>query len=37
MIEWTQSRFQVIVTSYSRNKKLDEMKNQQKANDSPSY
>ena len=38
MHEWTKSRFKVVVTSYCRNKNRDDgIKNQEKANNSPSY
>ena len=38
MNERTKSRFEVVVTSYGRNKNLDEeIKNQEKAENSPSY
>ena len=37
MNERTKSRFQLVVTSYGRNKYLDEIKNQKKANNSPRY
>ena len=39
MMEWTKCRFEVaILTSYGRNKNsVDELKNQQKANNSLSY
>ena len=36
--KWTKSIFEVAVTSYGRNKNRDdEIKNQEKANNSPSY
>ena len=36
--ELTNKRFEVVVTSYGRNKNLDEeIKNQEKAKNSPSY
>ena len=35
--EWTKSRFELAVTSYGCNKILEETKNQEKANNSPSY
>ena len=37
MNEWTKSRFEEIATSYGRNEILDEIKNQEKANNSLSY
>ena len=38
MNEWKNSSFEVVVTTYGRNKNRDdEIKNQEKANNSPSY
>ena len=39
MNEWTKNRFEVVVTSYGRNKNREDeiKKNQEKANNSPSY